>query len=926
MKLRTKALLATGTCLGALFLIVYYLASSWVLTSYAQLEAREAKLNVDRVRGLIGQQLETFHRQSLDWSNWDDTYQFISDRNKRYIESNLATITLKVDTMLFVGKDGKLIYVNPAHRTPGVAPPDSNEIWRALKFDQPVDQRPGSGEATCGFIQVHGLPMMVTVRPVSMSTGKGRNGWIVFALWFDSAEIAELSRRSHMHVDFLSPDRPVVDASSWHLVADGSIVSVPQSESRIAAYASLPALNGGPLCIIRASQTRVIYTAAKSSVAYLVWCILVFGILLSAVVIGIMEFTLLGKMSLLSRQVESLNESDPTSSVSVRGNDELAWLAQKITGMIERVRSHQNELTINNRRLAETINELGEANSVLENAVEGIAKVDQTGAFISYNAAFAQILGYRPGELNGRKADNILVSDSRLPFLRICESAVRQGKAEGELEAQRSDGASLFVEVSVVRPVEHEDRTLHIFLKDIDERKCLERRIAHQAFHDALTNLPNRLLFVDRLCHAQSRAKRQGKGVGVLFLDLDNFKIINDSLGHEAGDELLKVIADRLKHALRPEDTIGRIGGDEFTVLLEDLHGIDEAIEVADRIVADFKMPFNLSMGEVFAGTSIGVAYASAGDYVPEDLLRDADTAMYQAKTRGRLGYVVFEQSMNAQAMDRLELETGLRTAVERNELEVDYQPIVDLESGSILGTEVLIRWQHPVRGRLMPGDFISVAEESGLIVPIGEWVLETACRQTLEWQKSFPSDTPLSASVNLSGKQLQRVDIVDRIRTILDRIGFDPKYLKLEITETVILSDLGDAIQKLRRLKDMGIQLAIDDFGTGYSSISNLSAFPVDSVKIDREFVSRMGDEGEVDAIIAAIIFLSKTMRLQVTAEGLEDRNQMAYLQALGCHSAQGYYFAHPMSSIEFEKKLEAGFNVSEALEGEHRAAQDVA
>lgn len=377
------------------------------------------------------------------------------------------------------------------------------------------------------------------------------------------------------------------------------------------------------------------------------------------------------------------------------------------------------------------------------------------------------------------------------------------------------------------------------------ERKQAEETIWRQAYHDALTGLSNRSLFMKRLGYALAQEKETlpddtyPAGLAVLFLDLDNFKFVNDSMGHEAGDTLLKTISARLQACARKQDTVARLGGDEFTLLLENLNCAEEACEVAQCIIMQLQQPVQLGEREVFVSASLGVAYCADRAEEAEILLRNADTAMYEAKVRGKSGYALFEPSMMAQVVERVEVETGLRFAVERNELRVYYQPLIDLELERMNGVEALVRWEHPIKGLILPGKFIAIAEETGMIVSIGYWVLEEACRQMQQWKKTHPHYDPLTINVNLSGKQLQRSDVVERIQATLIRTGLPPESLKLEITESVMMTDVGATVGKLMKLKTMGVKLAMDDFGTGYSSMASLNLFPLDTIKIDRSFIS---------------------------------------------------------------------------------------
>lgn len=446
-------------------------------------------------------------------------------------------------------------------------------------------------------------------------------------------------------------------------------------------------------------------------------------------------------------------------------------------------------------------------------------------------------------------------------------------------------------------------------LTDITERKHFEEKLAHDALHDALTGLPNRKRVTQRIERSMQRAKRSvNNNFAVLFVDLDRFKTVNDSLGHQAGDELLLKTADKLLNLIRPSDMVARLGGDEFVVLVENVKEPKRANLIAERILRDLQKPIKIKGQKIHVGASIGIAFSSAGYDKAEDLLRDADLAMYRAKVKGKGRYETFDSKLHSGAVSLLQTEIDLRRAIERSEFILNYQPIVSLNSDAIVGFESLIRWNHPTRGLVAPDNFISVAEDTGLILPIGKWVIRESCRQMREWQKQFAAAHSMIINVNLSARQLESKDLVEQIAVILQETGLNPNCLKLEITESAIMNNAEEAVATVVALREMGVRVSIDDFGTGYSSLSYLHRFPINTLKIDRSFVSRIGNADEHAEIIRTIIALAFNLGIDVVAEGVENIEQLDFLRRMNCNFGQGFYYSRPvngLSASEMIKKI---------------------
>jgi diguanylate cyclase (GGDEF)-like protein/PAS domain S-box-containing protein len=524
-------------------------------------------------------------------------------------------------------------------------------------------------------------------------------------------------------------------------------------------------------------------------------------------------------------------------------------------------------------------------------------------ATIAYQSPSSEhVLGYAPEELLGTRFDRLVAPDDAGHLLRLLADGAAYARRDGEViecTLRHRDGDLRQFEILHTNLLDDEHvRGIVLNARDISERKAFEEQLAHQAFHDPVTNLPNRALFVERVRHAISRARREGSELGVIFLDIDDFKTINDSLGHGAGDAALIDVAKRLSRSIRSSDTAARFGGDEFVVLLEDLDGTPTAVEVAERVLEDLRAPLMVAGKELVLRASIGISILQGDSTASADeLIRDADAAMYIAKRDGKGGYRMFEPEMHAGVLARLELRADLQRALESGQFDLYYQPIVRLADGVVAGMEALLRWHHPERGLVAPLDFIPFAEETGLIVPIGRWVLREACRQAVAIGQLWNEDPPLYMCVNLSVKQLQHSDVIAEVRDALADSGLPAGLLTLEITESMLIDDPEIAVVTLNELRELGVRIAMDDFGTGYSSLSYLSRFPVDVIKMDRSFLRPEATPEAVD-LSSAVVALGSSLALEVVAEGIELDEQLRRLRELGCELGQGFHFAHPMES----------------------------
>jgi diguanylate cyclase (GGDEF)-like protein/PAS domain S-box-containing protein len=539
--------------------------------------------------------------------------------------------------------------------------------------------------------------------------------------------------------------------------------------------------------------------------------------------------------------------------------------------------------------------------ALVQNSSDMITVVSPDGSIVFQAPSVHAVLGYDPADLEGSNLSEIVHPDDVSRVRGLCGTGSHDGE---ELRLRHANGSWRVCEA---RGTNHPGvRGVVLNIRDVSERKALEDELRHQALHDALTGLANRALFADRIEHAQARQGRTGDPLAVLLVDLDDFKAVNDSLGHGVGDRLLGEVASRLRGSVRASDTVARLGGDEFAILLEDPADGRAPQRAAERLLGAFNAPIELDGHSLVITASIGAAVALPGTSSPDELVRNADVAMYVAKARGKSRWTLFEPGMHMAVHERLQLKTDLLEALAAgDQMELYYQPVVSLDTQAVVGVEALLRWHHPTRGLVPPLDFLPLAEDTGLIIPIGRWVLQQACAQARRWQQAQPALAGLTMSVNLSGRQLEDPNLLDDVRGAVADSGLDPSTLVLEITETVLMREAEATIEVLHELKSLGVRLAIDDFGTGYSSLGYLQRFPIDVLKIDRSFTAGLGGEPRQAALAEAVVKIGATLNMQTVAEGVEHADQVEWLRALACELGQGYLFAKPLRAQDCEAIL---------------------
>lgn len=765
--------------------------------------------------------------------------------------------------------------------------------------------------------------VMVTAKgPVLLATqprqAAGSEGACLVVAQKMSRDLASmLSRQTGLAFQVWSAADPDIPPDSRQLVqrykpGESRVTVIPLGEGLVRGYAIYPDLSGNAGLLLHADLDRGFFAQARD--------IMGTGLMVQACLAGLALIALVlffrrevtNPLYAMTRHTAAIADTNDLSQrLGLTRRDEIGVLA----GAFDRMVSQLEEDRVLQRKAQEALQKSEERfAAAVEGANDGLWDWDLETNAVYFSPRWKNMLGYLEEGIGSDPEEWFqLIHPEDRPYVQATLDAHLKGESEhleAEYRIQHADGAYLWVlcrGLAVRRPDGTPIRMAGS-QSDITPRKRVEEQLAHQAFHDALTGLPNRALFLDRLGQAMRHARRNtGFLFAVLFLDLDRFKVVNDGLGHVVGDKLLKAFSDALSGAFRANDTfaryestVARFGGDEFVVLLDGIREIADASRVADRILDLLKKPFQIEDHEVFTSVSIGIAVSGADYETPEDFLRNADTAMYRAKGRGKACYEIFDLDMHSLAIERLELENDLRRAIDREEFCVFYQPIVSLRTGRIAAFEALVRWNHPTRGMVSPAKFIPIAEETGMILKIGELVFRSACVQTRKWQQEFAHAADLNASINMSVKEITRPDLIESIDATLAETGLDPHHLKLEITESAVMENVELVSVTLLKLRARHIQLSIDDFGTGYSSLSYLHRFPLNNLKIDQVFVKEMHKSADDQLIVKTILMLAKNLRMSVIAEGIELQEHLTTLCENGCDFGQGYYFAKPLSVVD--------------------------
>ncbi len=847
-----KLLLAIGGALTALLIALLIGSKVILLDSFLDIEKNDMKRNVERVMNALQGELSQLSTSNSDYAGWDDSYQFIQDGNKEYIEKNIPDTvfsTLRINLLMYVTNDGRIVYARSFDRQEGKAIELPEGLLKHISAKSLLVQHPDTQSTVNGILSLPERLFLISSKPILTNEFKGPiHGALIMGRYLDDEEVKRLADTTKLSLTIYRSDKqemPDELMMARDVVSESQPVWIhPLNKKTVAAYTLVKDIYGKGVLIAKIDVPRDIYLQGIATIQYIIFWFLTVGLIFS--VISYLLF------------------------------DNLVFLRRKEKESEDRYRS------------------------VVKQASEGILIVSvDNKRIIEGNTAFHGLIGYTPEEAAQMTLYDIVLEERD----KVDSEAERILEEKREMRLRHKDGSFVDVELSANQIPYKDQEVMCLVVHDITERKRFVEQLMHQANHDSLTGLANRNLLKDRLNQAIAYQKRKNQIIAVMLLDLDDFKIVNDTLGHQAGDLLLKDVAQRLQGSVRSYDTVARLGGDEFVIIITDVTNTQDIITITKNILNLFSTSFKLNEQEIFITTSIGISlYPLDGDNI-EYLLMKADTALYHSKGQGRNNYHFFAGEMNKKVSDRLVMETRLRKAIEGGELLLHYQPKVELTDGRICGMEALIRWQHPESGIISPAEFIPLAEETGMIIPIGEFALRTACRQTKQWHDmGYPS---LRISVNLSARQFAQDNLVDTVKDILQETGFDPNYLDLELTESILIQNEEKIIRKLNALREMGITLSLDDFGTGYSSLSYLKKFPIGEVKIDRSFVRDINNNPDDAALVEAILSMTRSLKLKTVAEGVETLDQLNFLIEHNCGAIQGFYFSRPLPAESFTELL---------------------
>lgn len=848
MRRRAKTIAFTLLALGILLALFAAGSSRLFSNSFSKLETESMLTEVERASESIQSELEHIDNIASDYSCWDEAYMFVQNGNRHFITSNLANTAfskLKLSLIAYFDADGKMIFGKHVNLNTNREQPIPATLLSLLVPNAPLLTHPSIESVIKGILTTPEGFLLITSRPVLDSQGKGPSkGTIVMARHLDTKEIQRISTQTHRSLTVLPLHSPEIPTNIEKVLLDPhNDIHLTTTSKIIKGYKSVKDIFGKKTIVIRVDAPRSLSQQGEKTIGYFL-ALFALIILISAVSIYL--------------------------------------VFERLTSSLQKQQEAQEHYR-----------------TLVDKAAEGIVLATSHGYFIlEANAAFALLTGMSIQEVLGCSLLDFFdgtAEDLNDDFDRVLSET-------RELKLRHRSGQTLFAEVNGSSLSFQGENVISFIIHNVTERKNFEEQLMYQAGHDPLTGLPNRNLLNDRLSQAIAISERKKSSIVLILLDLDHFKAINDTLGHSYGDQLLITVGRRLQELIRGSDTIARIGGDEFVAVLTTGSHNDNVITVVTRFLEAIAMPFSFQGQEIWVTASIGIAQYPEDGEDPETLFKKADTAMYHIKEHGRNGFQFFADEMNRKISKRRKIESNLRYALEKNEFYLQYQPQIELSSGKIVGMEVLLRWHNNELGSVSPADFIPVAEDTGQIVAIGEWALRAACSQYRDWaEQNFPK---LRMAVNLSPRQFGQNNLVDMVRNILFETGIDATSLDLEVTESLMMHNIEDSIDKMVALRELGISLSIDDFGTGYSSLSSLQRFPLNYLKVDRSFVQEIGN-GSKAVIIRTIVAMGHSLGLSVIAEGVETVEQLNFLRKHHCEEVQGFYFSRPLSTDKFAELI---------------------
>jgi diguanylate cyclase (GGDEF)-like protein/PAS domain S-box-containing protein len=845
-----------------------------------------------------------------DWANWDDTYHFLQDGNQEYIVSNLPIGTFisqqnNIIALLDINK--KLVwgqYLPPGEENLRPLRPETAILFGSLIEDRALNR---DGKGFSGVVSLHEHPFILSCKPVLTSNYAGPStGWIIMAKAIDANTVVELQLRTELNLRLInagSPSLPDNLKKMKSYPAGKTFPLIERTSESIRCTGQLYDLKGNTVAFMIVTSPRNIYNSGMEVSRTLLMIILSTGALTGLLLLLLLENKVLKRIANLNEQVNSVQNTDSSNFSVLKGNDEIGNLSQSILNMLLVLRKNFSELQKMQLFLSASEERYKALFMNTGNPCVVIAE-DKTIQLV--NQEFYKIMDIPEGETIANRSFTDFIHPEELErmnkwhYLRRQKETLAPRSYETRYVDNNGRTRYAILTVAIIPGTTNSSCSL----LDITDQKNAEEELRKKAFTDSLTGLPNRQLFNDRLKHAIDNANRNNTIVGVLLLDIDEFKDVNDSLGHQAGDRILQFVAERISKSIRKSDTLARLGGDEFVIIVEAPQDINNLCIIADKIIADFMTPYALEGAEFHLGVSIGITvYPETGE-TAEILLKNADLAMYESKQQGKNRYNLYTHTLNEQAQRRLILDRDLRQAIATDNFEVFYQPKVILDNGKIYGMEALVRGKNADGGIIPPGEFVPFAEANGLIIPIDLFVLKKACSQTAQWLRDGLG--PLIISVNISTKHFRSGDFVAQVEEILKETGLPSSYLELEVTETAMMKDFDQATSCLARLRKLGVAISLDDFGTGYSSLNYLHSLPIQTLKIDKSFIDHICDEnsGTLE-LVKIIISIACAMKIKVVAEGVETKDQQRTLQEIGCTQAQGYLFAKPLPSGIFHELL---------------------